>query len=99
MALGRLPELGFEVGAELGQEAEHRPGGRLAERADGVAGDAVRDIGQQLDVAGLALAARQAVAYARQPAGGLAARRALAARLVRVELHDAPAQRDDVRRI
>ena len=33
----------FEIGAELGEESEHGPSRRVAERADGVAGDAVGD--------------------------------------------------------
>src|SRR4029079_11355720 len=37
-------ELRLEVGAELGQEAEHRPRGGVAQRADGVAADAVGDV-------------------------------------------------------
>src|SRR6185312_4737969 len=96
--LGRevLADLGFELAAELGEEAEHRPGGGFAERADGVAGDAVRDRRAQVDVAGAAFALGQPRGDARQPAGAFAARRALAARLVRVEAHDARGDGDEV---
>ncbi len=89
-------DLRFELAAELGEEAEHRPHRRVAERADGVAADAVRDGGEQRDVAGLARAAREPAADRAQPARALAAGRALPAGLVRVELHDAGAHRDEV---
>src|SRR4051812_21673225 len=90
--LPRRGQLGLEVGAELGEEPQHRPGRGVAERADGVAADAVGHVGQQVDVPGLAVAVRQAPADAGQPARALAAGSALAARLVCVELHDARAQ-------
>src|SRR4051794_10274350 len=49
---GCLAQLGLEVAAELREEPQHRPGRRLAEGADGVAGDADRDVGEQIHVAG-----------------------------------------------
>src|SRR4051794_25225585 len=57
-ALGDLPELGLEISPELGEEAHHRPGGRLAESADRVAGDAVRDGPQQVHVARVPITGR-----------------------------------------
>src|SRR5262252_9585058 len=68
--LGCLPvlELGLEVGPPLGQEPEHRPRRRVAQRADGVAADPVGDVGQQVDVARLAVPIGQPPADARQPA-------------------------------
>src|SRR5687767_3431169 len=79
---GRLPDAGFEIGAELGEEAQHGPCGRLAERADCVAGDAHRDVGQLLDVTGASLAIGDAFADPGQPAGAFPAGGALAAGLV-----------------
>src|SRR6185503_12792694 len=80
----------LEVRAVLGEEAEGRPRGGVAERADRVAGDAVRDRRHQVDVAFLAGAVADAARDLLEPAGALAARRALTARLVAEELEDAP---------
>ena len=44
-------QLGLELGAELGEKAEHGPRRGLAQRANGVARDAARDVGQEVDVA------------------------------------------------
>ena len=44
----------LELGAELRDEAAHRHRGRVGERADGVAHHVVRDVEQQVDVAGVA---------------------------------------------
>src|SRR3954470_22884965 len=57
---GGLLHLRLELAAELGEEAEHRPGGRLAEGTDRVAGDADGDVGEQVDVARAPLALHQA---------------------------------------
>ena len=40
----------FELVAEVLEEALHRPRGGIAERADGVAFDAARDVDQQLQI-------------------------------------------------
>src|SRR3569623_149575 len=87
---------GLEVLAVLREEPERRPGGRIAECADRVAGDAVRDRRHQIDVAFLAFAVTDAARDLLEPAGSLAARRALTARLVREELEDAPQRARDV---
>src|SRR5688500_3225796 len=84
----RACDLRLEIRAELGEEAEHRPRCSVTERADRVARDAVRDAGEQLKVVGLAAAIGDAARDLLEPAGALAARRALATRLVGEELHD-----------
>ena len=90
-------DLRLEVRAELREEAEHRPRRGVAERADRVAGDAVRDRSR---AARCRRACRCPSATRRadllEPAGALAARRALTARLVREELHDPPHRLRDV---
>src|SRR5438874_13714776 len=71
----------FELVPVVLEEALHRPGRGIAECTDGVPLDAVRDIEQQVKL----LAPRRTGEHAFQqpvhPAGALAARRALAARL------------------
>ena len=53
-------------------------------------------VAEQIDVARLAVAVGDAAADLLEPAGALAARRALTARLVREELQDAPQRLRDV---
>src|SRR4029077_20325304 len=72
----------FELGAELGSERPRGHGSSVRQRTDGVALDVVGDVQEQIDVGrrgGPILEPRQ---HAMEPAGALAARRALAARLV-----------------
>src|SRR3569833_98152 len=84
------PDLRFELGPVLGEEAHRRPCRGITERADRVAGDAVRDRAARLEVAGLAVAVGDPPRHLLHPARTLAARRALPARLVREELEDSP---------
>src|SRR5260370_22676664 len=91
-----LLNLRLEVRAELREEPEHRPRRGVAERADRVAGDAVRDRREQLEIVRLAVAVGDAPRDLLEPAGALAARRALPARLVREELHDPPRRLRDI---
>jgi hypothetical protein len=78
-----------ELVPEMLQEALHRPGRRVAERADRVALDLVGDLHQQVEVGQLALPGQDPAQHAREPAGALAARRALAAGFGHVEARDA----------
>src|SRR5512138_3463040 len=75
----------LELVAEVLEEALHRPRGGVAERADGVALDAARDVDQQLQVVPVALPGHDPADHAVHPAGAFAARRALAARLTLIE--------------
>src|SRR5690242_15524352 len=77
-----------ELVAEVLDHGAHRHGRRVAERADRAALDVVGDRVEQLDVAHAALPVLDAVDHAPQPAGALAARRALAAALVHVEVRE-----------
>src|SRR5215469_9135465 len=71
------------------EEALHRPGGGIAERADGVSLDVVRHIEQEPQLLAPRLPGEHAPEHAVHPAGALAARRALPARLRHVEARDA----------
>src|SRR6185503_15151746 len=72
--------------AEMLQRRQHRRHRRVAERAQRLAGDVVRDALQHVEVAHLPLAALDAAQDLVEPVGALAAGRALAARLVAVEV-------------
>jgi hypothetical protein len=70
-------------------QALDRPGCRVAKRADGVAFDLLGHIEQHVDLALLAgVAFHHAVHHRHHPAGAFAARRALAAAFVLVEVAD-----------
>src|SRR5690348_9363472 len=75
----------FELVAEVLEEALHRPRGGVAERADGVALDAARDVDQQLQVVLVALPRHDPADHAVHPASAFAARRALTAGFTLVE--------------
>ena len=75
----------FEFVAVVLHEALHRPGRRIAERADGVAFDAVGDVHQHLDVLVAPLARHDPLEHAIEPAGAFPAGRALATGLRHVE--------------
>ena len=96
-----------ELGAELVDVARDRDRRRLAERAQALAVDPVAHVQQQVELGLLRLAGLEPAQDLRHPARPFAARRALAARLVLVELRDADAElhhaaavveRDDARR-
>jgi hypothetical protein len=70
-------------------QALDRPGRGVAERADGVAFDLLGDVQQHVDLALVGAALRPCAHHAPHPAGAFAARRALAAALVLVEIGDA----------
>src|SRR5262245_21232233 len=79
----------FDFGAEAADEALDGPGGGVAEGADGVAFDLAGDIQEQIDFAVVGFALGHALQDAPHPTGAFAARRALAAAFVLVEIGDA----------
>jgi hypothetical protein len=87
-----LVEMALELVAELRDVARHRHCGRVAERAEAVAEDPVADVQQEIELALLRLARLDLLEQVDHPPGPLAARRALPARLVLVELRDPEAE-------
>src|SRR5690242_15938911 len=83
-----LVDVLLELAAELVDVARDRDRGRLAERAEALAVDAVADVEQQIELVLLGVAGFEPAQDLRHPARSLAARRALAAGLVLVELRD-----------
>src|SRR3954447_9780915 len=79
-------EVGDELVAELRHVARHRDRGRLAERAEALAVDPVAHREQQVELVLRGVARLELAQDLRHPARALAARRALPARLVLVEL-------------
>src|SRR5215471_17770712 len=75
----------LELVAVMLEEALHRPGGGVAEGADGVSLDAIGDVEQQPELLAPRLARQHPLQQPVHPAGALAARRALAAGLRHVE--------------
>src|SRR5204862_143447 len=77
-----------ELGAVITDQALDRPGGRIAEGADGVAFDLLGDVIEPVDVADGRVAFAEPLHRPPHPAGAFAARRALAAALMLVEIAD-----------
>src|SRR5262245_31163125 len=75
-----------ELVAEVLDEALHRQRGGVAERADRASRDVVRDVVEQIQVLHAALAVLDAVDHPVEPAGAFAARRALPARFLEIEI-------------
>src|SRR5437667_10053516 len=71
----------LDLVAEVADQALHRPGGTVAERADGVALDLGCDFHQHVDLAFVRAAFRHAAEHPPHPSHALAAGRALAATL------------------
>src|SRR5690606_17903143 len=84
----------LELVPEMAQETLHRPRGRLAEGADGVAFDLPGGGTQHVQVVDHRGALDDAADHAVHPAGALAARGALAAAFLHVEARDALAGAD-----
>src|SRR5579862_4281458 len=84
-----LVEVAAELVAELRDAARDGHRGRVAEHAEALADDPVADVEQELEVALARGAALDGPQQLHEPARADAARRALAARLVHVELRDA----------
>ena len=76
----------FKFIPEFFDNTLHRPCRRVAQRADGVAFDLLGDFQQHVDLALVGATLDHAAQHAPHPAGALAARRALAAALVLVEV-------------
>ena len=89
---------GDELFLELADKALHRPGTRFAEGADGAAtGNVVRNLDEVIGVLLATVAVSQAMECLAHPKRTFAARRALTAAFVRVELTDVREHLDDVR--
>src|SRR6185312_8264821 len=86
LARAMVADAALDFGSEMADQALDRPSGRIAQSADGVAFDLLGDVQQQVDLADLRLAAHHALHHAIHPAGALAARRALPAALVHIEV-------------
>src|SRR5512141_1636842 len=82
----------LEFVAVVLDERANRHCGGIAERADRAALDIVRNRVQQVEIFVAALAVLDPVDHAPQPAGAFATRRALAARLLEIEIRQ-PQQR------
>src|SRR5581483_6346530 len=92
-------DAGLDLAAEVADEPLHRPGCSVAECADGMALDARRHVVEQVDLVLLGLSPLHPPQHAPHPAAAFAARRALAAALVLVEVGDAADGSDDVGRL
>src|SRR3954452_2201969 len=95
---GVVVDAALDLAPEVADQPLDRPGGGVAERADGVALDLGRDLQEHVDLAPLRSPLGHAGEDAPHPAGALAAGGALAARLVLVEIRDAGDRADDVGR-
>src|SRR5215216_202508 len=91
------PPLDFVT--EVADQSLDRPGGRIPERANRVAFHLRGDLQQHVDLALLRSAFGHAREYTPHPSRALAARRALAAALVLVEVGDAGDRAHDVGRL
>src|SRR6476469_345356 len=76
-----------------------RPGRGVTEGADGVAFHLLGDVEELVDVADLGVTVTKPLHHPPHPAGAFAARRALAAALVLVEIADAADRADDIGRL
>src|SRR6185437_14963091 len=79
----------LDLGTEMPQQALYRPGGAVAEGANGVTFDLLGHLHQHVDLALLRATFTHAGEHPPHPAHALAARRALAAAFVLVEIGDA----------
>ena len=89
----------LDLRAEMRDQALDRPGRGVAERADRVALDLLGNVEQHVDLALVRAALGHAADHAPHPARALAARRALAAALVLVEIAEPGDGADDVGRL
>src|SRR5262245_36381103 len=81
-----LADVRFVLVPEVLERREHRRDRSVAERAQRLAGNLSREARQQIEVAHLPFAALDTLQDPVEPVGALAARRALPARLVPVEV-------------
>src|SRR5690348_14724471 len=96
---GILVDAFLDLVTEMRDQALDRPGRGVAERADGVAFDLLGHFEQHVDLALLRAALRHAGQHAPHPAGALAARRALAAAFVLIEVGEPRDGADQVGRL
>src|SRR5579863_2279603 len=89
----------FDLMTEMRNQALDWPGRGIAERADRVTLDLLGDFQQHVDLALVGTALGHARQHAPHPASALAARRALAAAFVLVEIGDAGDRADQVGRL
>mmetsp|Transcript_5672 Transcript_5672/g.15056 ORF Transcript_5672/g.15056 Transcript_5672/m.15056 type:complete len:451 (+) Transcript_5672:362-1714(+) len=99
LALLTLHDAQLDFRAEGADETLHGPCGSVAERADRVPLNLVRQLLEHVDLLDLGVACHQAVHDFAHPGGALAARCALATALVLVKLGEACDRRHDVRRL
>ncbi len=85
----RLVDAVLHLRAEMPDQALDRPCRRIAERTDGVAFDLLGDLEQRVDLAVMGVAGAMRSITRHHPAGAFAARRALAAALMLVEVAEA----------
>mmetsp|Transcript_29325 Transcript_29325/g.50220 ORF Transcript_29325/g.50220 Transcript_29325/m.50220 type:complete len:387 (+) Transcript_29325:480-1640(+) len=98
LALLLLHNSHLNLRPEGADESLHGPRGRVAQGADRVAFDLIGELLEHVDLLELGVARDEAVHDVGHPRGALAARRALAARLVLVELGQTRDRGDNVRR-
>src|SRR6202161_3134244 len=97
MWIGRiLVDAPLDLAPDVPQLTLYRPGGAVAEGADGVALDLLGHLEQHVDLALVRPAVGHAGEHAPHPAHALAARGALTAALMLVEIGDARHRPDDV---
>lgn len=82
----------LHLGTEVADDALHGPSGRIAQGADAVALDLARNLLEHVDLLDLGVAGHHACHDVAQPRRALAARSALAATLVLVELYASPSR-------
>src|SRR5437588_3962197 len=95
---GILVDAPLYFGPEMPDETLHRPGRRLAKRANRVALDFRRDIEQHVDLALLRAAFRHAGHDTPEPSSALPARGTLAAALVLIKIAEPRDRANDVGR-
>src|SRR5579871_4286656 len=94
-----LVDPGFDLVTEMRDQALDRPGCGIAERADRVTFDLLGDFKQHVDLALVGAALGHAGQHPPHPTRSFAARRALAAALMLVEIGDARDRPDQVGRL
>src|SRR6185369_6198259 len=99
LASGTFCDAALELGAEMAHQPLDRPGGSVAERANGVSLDLLGDVEKLVDVLDLGIALAKPLHHPPHPAGALTTGRALAAALVLVEIADAADRTNDVGRL
>src|SRR5437870_83070 len=88
----------LEFGAEVANEALHRPGGTVGQGADRMALDLLRDVVEHVDLGDRGISGDHPLHDTPYPAETLAARRALAAALMLIELRQPRDRPHDVGR-